>query len=667
MDETIEYIGRIDHQIKIRGYRIELGEIESCLLKHKEIKEAVVNSREDLCGDKYLCAYIVPRNPGYFNEQELRDYLGAILPLYAIPSFFIEIENIPLNSSGKVDRKALTGFNLKNMNDYVEPQTKLEKRIKKIWSSSLGISEEIIGINSNFFQLGGHSLKAIVTSLKIHKELDVVVPLEIFFKNPTIRELSNYIENASKERFIPIEKVEEKAYYSLSSEQKRLFIQQQKVKDNISYHVPMIITLDKSIDIQRLELSIKKLIQRHEILRTSFHFVDEGSDPVQVVHQDVPFSIEYIQDSAGELGENLEGVNELLNAFFRPFDFSRAPIFRVGVIDSIKVNRRVLIVDINHIITDGTSQNILRNELISLYNGENLEPLSLQYKDYAEWQSKWLDSEKTKKQEKFWLSEFEGEIPLLHLPYNFSRPAKLYFEGSSMNFHFDEQETMSLREMALSTNTTMYMILISIYYLFLAKLSRQEDIIIGTAASSRRHENLQNVIGFFVNTIALRNFPKGEKTFRNFLLEVKGKTLKAFENQDYQFEYLVEKLGINRAADRNPLFDVMFALQNFDSSFIGVVDSEIRDESITPIQIKHDRTSKFDLLLIANDSTNKLFFTLEYNTKLFLKESIERFIKYIREIVKAVCGNMDIKLKDIKISHEFYDKKIDNPGIDFDF
>jgi amino acid adenylation domain-containing protein len=667
-DGNIVFLGRLDQQVKIRGYRIELEEIEKLLLNHKVVKEVVVAAREGADGDRYLCAYIVPCCPGSMDERELREYLSCSLQDYLIPSYFTEIDVIPLTRNGKVDRRVLPSPVVKGRDDYTPPRGSIEKKVAAIWAEVLGVNREVIGIDSNFFELGGHSLKATMVVLKIHRELEVKLPLEEFFNKPFIREIAATIEGASGEKFEHIEGAEKKAYYPLSSGQKRLYIQQQKVKDNISYHIPFASTWEADMDGQRFEAALKRLIKRHESLRTSFRLVD--GEPFQVIRDDIAFGIEYIEKKSAGTGleEKEESLEALLNDFIRPFDLSRAPLFRVGTI-ALKGGKKILIIDIHHIITDGTSQEILRRELMALYRGEELSPLRIQYKDFTEWQNRWLDSGRIEKQEKFWMSEFEGDIPLLRLPLNCPRPSRLYFEGSSLGFRIAERETAILREMALNEGITLFMVLLAICFLFLSKLSRQEDIIIGIPVSSRRHEDLQNLIGFFVNTLALRNFPGGEKSFKGFLQEVKERTLKAFENQDYQLETLVDKLAVDRVSNRNPLFDVMFALQDFNAELLDIPVVEGGDPYIKTLSIKHTKTSKFDLLLIAREDTKHLYITLEYNTKLFLTETVERFIKYFKEIAASVCENIhrDIKLKDIKISHDFFNKRIDNPPIDFGF
>ncbi|MCP4156333.1 MAG: hypothetical protein GY757_51950, partial [bacterium] len=252
--------------------------------------------------------------------------------------------------------------------------------------------------------------------------------------------------------------------------------------------------------------------------------------------------------------------------FFRPFDLTRAPLIRVGVMESTgKVKpgvERFILVDMHHIITDGISQEVLTQEFFALYAGENLPPLKLQYRDYAEWQNSTKQKQLMNRQEKFWTNLYFDEIPVLILPTDYSRPVIQGFDGNNKSFILNSEETANLKETAKQNETTLYMTILSIFTILLSKLSGQEDIIVGTPTAGRRHADLENIIGMFVNTLAMRNYPEGKKTFREFLREVKESTLKAFENQEYQFEDLVEGISVKRDTGRNPVFDVMLNLLN---------------------------------------------------------------------------------------------------------
>jgi fengycin family lipopeptide synthetase D len=501
-DGNIEFLGRIDQQVKIRGFRIELGEIESRLLKHDLVKEVVVIDRApDNSGDKYLCAYIVPVRAGA--ADGLGEYLSGQLPDYMIPTTFIEVHKVPMTPGGKVDRKALPAPHAAAGEDetYAAPRDKIEKKLAAIWADVLNISPAAVGIDDNFFQLGGHSLKATVLTAKIHKELNIKLPLAEIFKTPTIRGLSGSIKlnPFSQDRYTPIEPTEEKEFYILSSAQKRLFILQQMEKDSIAYNGPQIIVLDGKLDTLKFEETFRKMITRHESLRTSIQIVAE--EPVQVIHPpgDVTFEIEYHETM-------MPPVENIVQNFVRPFDLSRVPFFRVGLIKRAE-DRSILLVDMHHIITDGISSRILIKEFMALYGGEELPPLTLQYKDYALWQNSEKQRQSLKQQEAYWLKQLAGEIPVLDLPLDYHRPPVQSFEGRTLPFEIEYEERKALEKTASGEGVTLFTLVLAIYNTLLAKLSGQEDIIVGIDVAGRRHAELEPIIGMFVNALALRNFP----------------------------------------------------------------------------------------------------------------------------------------------------------------
>ncbi|MCP5107697.1 MAG: AMP-binding protein, partial [bacterium] len=325
-DGTVEYLGRIDHQVKIRGYRIELGEIESRLLKHQNVRDAVVLVNEDAAHDKYICAYLVPGRT--LSTMELKQYLAQYLPGYMVPSYFVEIEKIPLNPNGKLDRKALPVPGPKAEGEYKAPGNDVETKLVEIWAEVLGIKKDIIGIDANFFQLGGHSLKATAVLSKIHKELEVKIPLVEIFTNPTVRELAECIEGLTEEQYKAIEPVEKKDYYAVSSAQRRLYVLQQMEPGSTVYNMPMVIPLGEEADTEKLETTFIRLIERHESFRTSFLPVNE--EPVQRIHNHAGFKIK-IPIVRTEQCSVPTNINDIINNFVRPFDLSSAPLLRVGL------------------------------------------------------------------------------------------------------------------------------------------------------------------------------------------------------------------------------------------------------------------------------------------------------------------------------------------------
>ncbi|UCH96779.1 MAG: amino acid adenylation domain-containing protein, partial [Candidatus Aminicenantes bacterium] len=675
----------MDHQVKIRGFRIEPGEIETQLLKHDKIKDAVVVSRENPEGEKYLCAYILAKREGAFNRKHdisgLREFLFCSLPDYMIPAHFVSMENFPRAAAGKVDRKALPEPEITSSKEYIAPRDAREKALVEVWSEVLGIEKEKIGIDDYFFELGGQSLKAIRLISKIHKEFDVLVPLQEIFILPTIRGLSNYINKAKKSVYSSIELVEKKEYCPLSSAQKRLYILQQMEKNSISYNMSRVVVLEGEPERERMLEAFYRLIRRHESLRTSF-IMKEG-ETVQRIHDEVEFEIECFRMEPRGSAINLCSPPSNLHApcsfigappgmlhantikdFIRPFDLSHVPLLRVGLI-KIDAAKYILMVDMHHIVSDGISSGVLIKDFMTIYDGNELSPRHYTYKDFSEWQNSSGWRQAIKDQEEYWLRQFDGEIPVLNLTTDYTRPVVQSFEGNRVYFEIDKEETRKLNKLALEEDSTFFMILLAVYNILLSKISGQEDIIIGSPVVGRRHADLERVIGVFVNMLALRNYLSVEKTFQEFLGEVRERTLEALQNQEYQFEDLVEKVTANRDAARNPLFDVVFALQDLDTPVI-----KIPGLKLTPCE--HETgISKFDLTVICEIVEEKLHFAVEYCIKLFKESTIQRFVGYFKKVLRSVLKNAGQKLSAIEIIsdtekrlllYDFNDTKMDYPG-----
>jgi polyketide synthase PksN len=528
---------------------------------------------------------------------------------------------------------------------YQAPGNPVERKIAGIWQGMLGFDR--IGIHDNFLELGGDSLTSITVISRIHQQLNVSVPLAEFFSSPTIKSISGYIlKTEEKSTYVPLDPAEEKEYYALSSAQKRLYIIHQMDENSTNYNMPTILVLEGDLRRQRLEDTFRALINRHESLRTSFEMID--GEPAQKIHRQAAFKTGYYEvESEAEARKNV--VN-----FIRPFDISRAPLLHVGLVKT-GTARHLLMFDIHHIISDGISIDILINEFRLIYAGKELPPLKLQYRDYSQWHNSPQVQSKIKKQEEFWLKEFAGGIPVLNLPLDYPRPAVQGFEGSIVNFRVEPVETEALRKIAREQGTTLYTVFLTLFNVLFSKLGGQEDIVMGAGAAGRWHEGLQKIVGMFVNTMALRNYPGAEKTFSAFLNEVKERSLQAFENQDYLFEYLVEKVVPNRDRSRNPIFDVMFAFNN-----LAAVDSptaDIPELKLSTYGYNDKLSTSFDNSFIGIETRDHLFFKVEYSTKLFKRETIERFIRYLREIISAVIEDKDIQLKHISISHDLVKAK----------
>ncbi|MEC0213195.1 condensation domain-containing protein, partial [Paenibacillus ehimensis] len=516
--------------------------------------------------------------------------------------------------------------------EYVAPRTMLEAQLAHIWKDVLELS--VVGVKDNFFDLGGHSLRATNLVAIIQKELQKNVQLRDVFQHPTIEQLAQVIEAMEQTAYASISVAAESDYYPVSSAQKRMYLLQQFSGAGLSYNMPGVMKLEGPLDRARMEEAFRRLIARHETLRTSFDTVN--GEPVQRVHPDVRFSVEFMQ--AGE-----EEAAGLVQRFVRPFDLAQAPLFRAGLIETGQ-DRHILMFDMHHIISDGTSMGVLVQEFVRLYGREELPPLPIQYKDYAVWQQGQKQSERHRRQENYWLDVFSGDLPVPDLPTDYARPAVRSFSGSVYEFVLDRGRSEGLRRLAAQSGTTLYMVLLAAYTALLGKYSGQEDIVVGTPIAGRPHADLGGLIGMFVNTLAIRNYPAGDKTFLDYLQDAREKALQAYENQDYAFEELVEKLDVPRDMSRNPLFDTLFVLQNTEQKV-----QRIDGLHLAPYPQEHT-VSKFDLTLHASEEGETIGCGFEYATALFKRETVERMAEHLIRLIDAIVADPQTTLSAIRIA-----------------
>jgi amino acid adenylation domain-containing protein len=532
--------------------------------------------------------------------------------------------------------------------EYVAPNDDIEASIVEIWEELLGIKP--IGTEDNFFDLGGHSLLATTFLSHLQEKFHMRLGLKSIFEASTVAGIALILNsklNTANEIASPVSPKDEAVYgiipstkdnefYPLTSTQKRQFILNRIDGNTTNYTLTRTYLMEGQLDLEKLQKSIQTLIMRQEILRTSFCIVD--SQPMQKINDSVDFAIDYV-----EAKNNNE--EEIVNNFVRPYQLSEAPLFRIGVV-KIETGKYILINDMHHIISDGTSMNIFVKELADLYQDKSLGRLKINYKDFSQWQYEFQETEMYKTQENYWLKKFEQQISRLNLPMDFSRPPIQLFEGETLYFELDSQITGALKELMTKTNTTLYMVLLTIFHIFLAKITGQRDIIIGTVVAGRDyHVELQKIIGMFLNTLVLKHRINYDETVNRLVVEIKEETLRIFENQNYPFENIVDKVSKNRDTSRNPIFDVMYVLQNFRTYEV----------SLPHLKIKHvqgiykDTTAKVDLLLNSVEHKGKIYLLFEYCTRLFKRSTIERFIKYFKEIALSISRDPNEKIVDIDI------------------
>jgi NAD(P)-dependent dehydrogenase (short-subunit alcohol dehydrogenase family)/acyl carrier protein len=530
--------------------------------------------------------------------------------------------------------------------EYTPPGTVTQEIMARIWGDFFGIKE--IGIDDDFFELGGDSLKAMNLSNQMYRKFKVDIPLVEFFNKPAIRELALFIEAARGTGVISLKSVEKKDYYALSASQKRLYLLH-NLGDR-DYEISNQFEFGREINKEKWDEAFKILISRQESLRTSFRMA--GETPVQVIHErgEVDFSINYYEEiKLNNLDEAIR-IDKIREDFQQPFDLGKAPLIRIWQVKNVN-NKYTVFFKIHHIITDALSNSIIMDEVYSIYSGQKTHPLPIQYKDFSEWQYRFLKSGELKRQEDYWLREFAGRKPQLKLPLDYDRTGE-HGSGSITSF-IRKDEAKKTDDIKKEQGVTMFMVMLAVYDILLAKLSGQEDIIVGTFTNGRDFAYLEKIVGMLVKTIVLRNRPAEDLTFREFLVQLKEKVLNAFKNQDYPFDRLVEKLHVDRQTGRNPLFDVAF-------NYFSNTDLESsREQKEDKKEINYAGHSLFDLVLVVYEQKDSFELIFSYDSRLFEQTTIERYVAYFKEIYAVVTNDPGILLGEIKISHRFAAAKSD--------
>ncbi|MBI5100065.1 MAG: amino acid adenylation domain-containing protein [Nitrospirae bacterium] len=656
-DGTIEFLGRIDHQVKVRGFRIEPGEIEAVLAKHPAVRETVVLAREDQPGEKRLVAYVVFHFEPAPTTSELRRFLGDKLPDYMIPSVFIPLEVMPLTANGKVDRRALpipgrTRPLLEKI--YVPPRTAVEQELAAIWAEVLGLEQ--VGIHDNFFELGGDSLLATQVMSRLRNAFYVEISLRRLFETPTIAGLAGAVSTVStaliakEQQSAPlIVPVPREGELQLSFAQERLWFLDQLEPGSSAYNIPLVMRLTGDINVTALEESLGEILRRHEVLRTTF--VTENDQPVQRIappgafilsHMDLSAAPEDLREAKAQQLASEEG--------FYPFDIAAGPLLRATLL-RLTPQEHVLLLTVHHIVSDGWSIGILCRELSAFYeafskgNPSPLPELPIQYGDFAVWQRTWLQGERLKKQLTFWKEQLKDISPLA-FPTDHARPPMQTFHGDTHTIQISQSSTEALQSLSLKEGVTLFMTLLAAFQVLLHRYTGQDDIVIGIPIANRNRAATEGLIGFFVNTLVMRTDTSGDPVFRELLKQVQKTTLDAYTHQDLPFEKLVEELQPERDLSRNPLFQVMFALQNIPVAALnltGLIPSRMKIE---------EKRTKFDLEVELWKTEEGLKATFVYNTDLFDIATIKRMAGHYQMILDGVVANPDRKLSELPLLTE---------------
>ncbi|MCP4662121.1 MAG: amino acid adenylation domain-containing protein, partial [bacterium] len=651
-DGRIEFLGRIDHQVKLRGFRIELGEIEAVLSRSDAVRECVVVIHGEDRGDRALVAYVVPVPGAVADEQDLRELLRRSLPEYMVPSAFVLLSALPLLPSGKVDRRALPApETMRPEGAFEAPRDPIEELIAEFWAAVLDLEQ--VGTDESFFDLGGQSLLATQVVSRIREAFEIELPLQALFDAPTVGELAVAVRTLREEqegvKAPPMVRLERddglpRGAVPLSFAQQRLWFLDQFEPASPLYNIPLTMRLNGAISAPVLERVLNEVVRRHEVLRTTFEAV--GGRPRQVIapelHLQVPVvDLEALPATVRE-GEarRLAAAEEL-----RPYDLVTGPLVRCTLV-LLSAEDQVLMLNVHHIAADGWSMGVLMREVTVLYQAffldrpSPLPELPLQYADFAHWQGQWLTGEVLEAELDYWRRQLAG-VPRLELPTDRPRPTVQTFRGRYLPAALPEELCGSLAALAREQGATLFMTLLAAFKTLLSRWTRQQDIVVGSPIAGRTRREIEDLIGFFVNTLVLRSDLSGQPIFQELLARVRRATLDAYVHQAVPFERLVEELVPERDLGSNPLFQVMFVLQN-----APVAEAQLPELRLDPMPLEGG-TAKFDLTLLM-DGTGTAGL-LEYNTDLFDATTIERLGAHFKRLVRGIVEDPERPLGELPL------------------
>ncbi|GCE07388.1 non-ribosomal peptide synthetase [Dictyobacter aurantiacus] len=665
----LERLGPLERQVELRGHRIRLGEIEAALQSHPGVRECAVVVREDEPGERELVAYVAPHQDlSRPTSGELEQYLAQRLPDYLLPSRFVRVATFQLDESGTIDYQALPRPEVEPEDTTVQSEGAtrgaIEEQLIAIWTELLDPEEvalgtfgdpaDGIGIHDDFFALGGHSLLVTQVMSRVQETFGVDLPLADFFESSTIAELAAQIEAAQllaagQRQAPPLLPVARTGPLALSFAQERLWFLQQLEEDSAAYVIMGPRRISGQLNIAALERSLGLLVERHESLRTVI-VVDEDGHPGQFVLPQV--RIELPLDDLSGLPEDEQQrrvqrvADEEMNT---PFDLARGPLLRARLLRLGELSF-VLLITVHHIASDGWSQGILYRELAAFYTAvcagqqAQLPALPIQYADYAVWQRDWLRGEVMEAEVAYWREQLAGAPPVLELPTDRPRPPAQSFAGAIYSFSLSPELAAGVRALSQREDATLFMTLLAAFQVLLRYYSGQEDIVVGTPIANRTHIETEGLIGFFVNTLALRADLSGDPTFRELLGRVRQVALGAYTHQELPFEKLVEALQPERSLSHNPLFQVLFALQNM------AVDALTLPGAVVEAQLLAVAVSKFDLSLYLSENVDgTMQGMVEYSTDLFEQASIERMVRHYQALLEQLVQEPGMRLSQARL------------------
>jgi amino acid adenylation domain-containing protein len=670
-DGEIEFLGRADHQVKIRGQRIELGEIESLLERHPAILQAVVQAREDEPGNQRLVGYVVPSGDVAVASPELRSWLLSKLPAYMVPSAFVVLERLPCLANGKVDRRALPApSEIFKAEDFSAPRTATEELVAQIWGGLLGVAR--VGLGDNFFELGGHSLLATQVISRVRDTLGVKLPLRDLFAWPTVAELARKIDLlrcGGSDLLPPLAPVRREGKLPLSFAQQRLWSLAQLEPENPAYNVYMPVRLIGSLHRAALERALNEIVRRHEVLRTSFLF--QAGEPCQHIVDSFSLTLPWIDlRGLGPERREEEARRLALADAQRPFDLERAPLFRPALL-LLNAEESMLLFTMHHIVSDGWSMGVLLNEVVALYlafeQGEppNLPKLPIQYADFSYWQRSWLVGSTLEAHLAFWRRHLAGAPQALELPTDHTRPTEPTYRGERQIFKLSAQLSASIGELCLLEGTTPFMIFLATLYTLFYQYSGQTDIVIGSPIANRSRLETEGLIGFFVNTLALRVQLSGGMSFRGLLGQVRELVLDASHHQDLPLERLVEELQPERRLGRTPFYQVVFTMQNAP---VPVID--LPRLTLAPVAVENC-TAKFDLTFNIWQTDQGFSGSIEHSSDLFESSTIRKMWRHLEHLFDGIVQEPGASLDSLEIfsdeEKDLFDRQIQVRELESEF
>ncbi|MVF12545.1 amino acid adenylation domain-containing protein [Ketobacter sp. MCCC 1A13808] len=642
-DGNIEYIGRKDFQVKVRGLRIELGEIEFAIKQLAEIEDALVLVQDDQLVGYGLTAQTQP--PAGWPAQ-----LRETLPDYMVPASLIVLQNWPLTPNGKIDRKALPSAETQHSNrPYLAPRNDIEFTIADIWVQILKVDR--VGVEDSFFELGGHSLLATQIVSRIRKQFEIELPIRDLIVHPTVAQLAERVAKARKAGAMrALSRIDRSQRISLSAAQKRMWLLDQIEPGNSAYHVPSLIKVKGALDVSILEQAFSTLVDRHESLRT--HFPSDSDGPLQAFQGTGPVATIERVDVSALAGDAIKG--RVAASIVKPFRLAEGPLYRASVFQ-INDSESILLLVLHHAITDGWSNSLLIRELAQMYiqlrtqGTVDLPEPEFQYADFAVWQNQLLQD--TLEQKLRYWSDSLKDVPALELPLDKPRPAVQTFAGETLPFRLSPQASQSITELANRFQATQFMVLLAAYAVLLQRYSGQDAFAIGTPVSGRDRPELENIVGFFVNTIAVKVVPDDTDNFEQLLDQVKETVLNGFEHQEVPFEQIVEELNPARDMSRSPLFQVMLAFQNLPQGEDSATAAQLGDIEIAPFDIPLN-TAKFEQTLTLWPQGNLIAGSFTYNTDLFAQGSAQQFIDHFIALCDEIAADSSKALHQYEVLSE---------------